>query len=127
MDLTIEQLSKLTKLSIPTLRVYVSRQKLGKKVGNKRVYSQSDVQKLLKASKRSPKAKAAKSTTKKSGAGRKPVKAGSKRTSAAKPKADSRKPIAPSDKSKGRSFWARIFGGRKPKGKISLLDAKSTK
>ena len=52
MKLSIEQVSKLTKLSVATLRVYVSRKKLGTKVGNKRVFSQLDVQKLLKSSSR---------------------------------------------------------------------------
>ena len=52
MKLTIEELSKRTKLSIPTLRVYVSRQKLGTKVGNNRYFSQADVDKLTKGSSR---------------------------------------------------------------------------
>ena len=73
MNLSIEQVSKLTKLSIPTLRVYVSRQKLGTKVGTKRLFSQSDVQKLLKAAKKSPTAKKTKSPSRKASAAKKPA------------------------------------------------------
>jgi hypothetical protein len=121
MNLTIEQLSKLTKLSIPTLRVYVSRQKLGTKVGSKRVFSQSDVQKLLKATKKSPvkktKPSPKKSTgAKKSAAAREPAKAAS-RPAAARPAAKTSRP----------SFWTRVFGGGKQKPKVSLMDAKTTR
>jgi hypothetical protein len=131
MDLTIEQLSKLTKLSIPTLRVYVSRQKLGKKVGSKRVFSQSDVQKLLKAAKKSPAGKAAPSSrktaaAKKSTAARKPAKAVS-RPAAARPVGGRKAPAEPAEKNARVSFWTRLFGGKKQKAKVSLMDAKSTK
>ena len=125
MKLTIEQLSKLTKLSIPTLRVYVSRQKLGTKIGNKRVYSQSDVQKLLKASKKSPAGKEMKTPAKKAISRRKPAVAKA-RASAPKPRADSSKAGSPVDHSTP-SFWTRLFGGRTQKQKISVMDAKTAR
>lgn len=127
MKLTIEQLSKLTKLSIPTLRVYVSRQKLGTKVGEKRVFSQSDVQKLLKSAKKSPAEKKVKPRTKKAKASKKTIKAVQTRSAAAKPNASISKPITLSEKSTKPTFWTRLFGGRKQKQKVSLLDVKTSK
>ena len=125
MKLTIEQLSKLTKLSIPTLRVYVSRQKLGTKIGNKRVYSQSDVQKLLKVSKKSPAGKKVKTPAKKVISRKKPATALAA-APAAKPKADGSKTSSRFDHSTP-SFWTRLFGGRKQKQKINVLDAKTAR
>lgn len=127
MKLTIKQLSKLTKLSIPTLRVYVSRQKLGTKIGNKRVFSQSDVQKLLKASKKSRAERRVKAPTNRAVAKNKSLKPQPVRTSAAKQNANNAKSGTPTVKSTGPSFWARLFGGRKQKQKISLFDARARK
>jgi MerR HTH family regulatory protein len=128
MNLSIEQLSKLTKLSIPTLRVYVSRQKLGKKVGTKRVFSQSDVQKLLKVAKKSPAEKKPKLPARKTRAAGKsaPVKQPSKVTSA-RSKVDPVRGKEPSAKAPKASFWTRLFGTRKQKPKVSLMDAKTTR
>jgi hypothetical protein len=131
MNLTIEQLSKLTKLSVPTLRVYVSRQKLGTKVGNKRMFTQADVQKLLKESKKSP-AKSSKSaarkvgSAKKSPAAREPAKTAGARPAAARP-VDKARASGSSGKTGTSSFWTRLFGGRKQKAKVSLMDAKTTR
>jgi len=127
MKLTIEQLSKLTKLSIPTLRVYVSRQKLGRKVGDKRVFSQSDVQKLLKSSKRPPAEKKIKPPHKKAEASKKTIQAVQKGSHVAKPNASISKAGELSTKSAKPSFWTRLFGGRKKKQKVNLLDVKTTK
>jgi hypothetical protein len=132
MKLTIEQLSKLTKLSIPTLRVYVSRQKLGTKVGNKRMFTQADVQKLLKVSKKSP-GKSSKSPARKSGGAKKspparePAKTAVARPATARPAADKARASGNSGKTVKSSFWARLFGGRKQKAKVSLMDAKTTR
>jgi DNA-binding transcriptional MerR regulator len=127
--LTIEQLSKLTKLSIPTLRVYVSRQKLGTKVGNRRVFSQLDVQKLVKASKKPRAERKSKAPARRIVARKKPAKPETAGTSAGKSKANSSKPGSQIVKSSPRSFWSRLFGGKKQaqKQKISLLDAKTSK
>ena len=158
MKLTIEQLSKRTKLSVPTLRVYVSRQKLGTKVGNNRFFSQTDVDKLLKGSKRAVAKAGSKAKPKKA-----PAPAKSARAKAAKPKAAKAKvtklrlakpkaaktgpapvktvrkaavtprPAAPQvekveqkTKPVQRSFWSRLFGGRKQPQKISLMQAKKS-
>jgi hypothetical protein len=127
MNLTIEQVSKLTKLSVPTLYSYASRQKLGKRVGNKRVYSQADVQKLLKGPKKSPSKKKRKPPARKISAGKKPVKTEPISASVAKPMAASPKPNTMAVKSPKPSFWTRLFGGRKQQQKVSLMDAKMTK
>ena len=127
MKLTIEQLSKLTKLSIPTLRVYVSRQKLGTKVGEKRVFLQSDVQKLLKSGKNAPAEKKVRPRTKKAKASKKTIKVVQKRSGAAKPNDSISKPITLSAISTKPAFWTRLFGGRKQKQKVSLLDVKTSK
>jgi hypothetical protein len=127
MKLTIEQLSKLTKLSIPTLRVYVSRQKLGTKVGNKRMFTQADVQKLLKVSKKSP-AKSSKLPARKSGGAKKsPATREPAKTAVARPATDKARASGNSGKTVKSSFWARLFGGRKQKAKVSLMDAKTTR
>jgi hypothetical protein len=128
MNLSIEQLSKLTKLSIPTLRVYVSRQKLGKKVGTKRVFSQSDVQKLLKVAKKSPAAKKQRPPSRKTGAVKKssPVKKPGK-APAARPTGDKVRANEPAAKPVKASFWTRLFGSGKQKPKVSLMDAKTTR
>jgi DNA-binding transcriptional MerR regulator len=127
MKLTIEQLSKLTKLSIPTLRVYVSRQKLGTKVGNKRVFSQSDVQQLLKVSKKSPAKKKTTVSTKKAATIKKPRKQRRSGATVARAKAIGAEPATPVIKTGKQSFFARLFGSRKQKQKVRLLDAKVTK
>jgi len=125
MKLTIEQLSKRTKLSVPTLRVYVSRQKLGTKVGNRRFFSLPDVQKLLKNSKGSKvKGKQREKTVK---AAKKPTHTRASKQSTFKPKAPLatvREPIAKTEK---RSFWSFLLGTRTPKQKVNLLQAKTTK
>jgi hypothetical protein len=147
MDLTIEQVSKLTKIPIPTLRVYVSRQKLGRKVGNNRVFSQADVQKLLKGSRRgsaktessAPTRKAAKKSAPKAA---KAAKSSKPKPAAAKPAAKTApKPVAkpatkaaakpqvpakPEPKATRPGFFARLFG-RQPKKKVDLLSARTTK
>jgi hypothetical protein len=123
MNLTIEQVSKLTKLSVPTLYVYASRQKLGKKVGNRKVFSQADVQKLLKGSKKSPPKNKLKAPAKKTG--RRAIKTEPLKATKSKAINNAASPLAA--KPKGASFWGRLFGGRKPQQKVSLMNAKATK
>jgi hypothetical protein len=125
--LTIEQLSKLTKLSIPTLRVYVSRQKLGTKQGNRRVFSQSDVQKLLKDSKKTTVASKSKTAPKKPVVGKKSARTGAAAARGVKARAANGKPAAAAPKAARPSIWSRLFGARKQKQKVGLLDAKVTK
>ena len=133
MKLTIEQVSKLTKLSVPTLRVYVSRQKLGTKVGNRRLFSQAEVQELLKSSKKSSgkgkgAARSPARTAKKKPQPRTAAKPRTAKPSATKPrtaKPPVAKPEMPMPKPEKRSFWQRIFGERKPKEKVKLLEAKT--
>jgi DNA-binding transcriptional MerR regulator len=125
MNLTIEEVSKLTKLSVSTLRVYTSRQKLGKKVGTRKVFSQADVQKLLKSSKKSPSKNKTKAPAKKTS--KKTTKAEPVVASNGKAKSISLGTEAPSPKPTKQSFWTRLFGGRKEQQKVRLLDAKTTK
>jgi hypothetical protein len=125
--LTIEQVAKLTKLSVATVRAQTSKQHLGTKVGNRRSYTQADVQKLIKSSgkrKNSGKPKAAKKQPRrnvkasKSAGKQTPIKNMNpsqltEPTSAAKPPK--------------RSFWAFIFPRTKPKEKVHLLEVKHPK
>lgn len=127
MNLTIEQVSKLTKLSVPNLYSYASRQKLGKKIGKKRLFSQADVQKLLKGSKKSPSKTKPKPPTRKISARKKPVKTEPISASVAKPMAVSPKSNAAAIKSPKSSFWTRLFGVRKQQKKVSLMEAKTTR
>lgn len=124
MNLTIQQVSKITKLSVPTLYAYTSKQRLGKKVGNKKVFTQADVQKLLKGSKPNRKSKP-KTPAKR--ATRKAIKAEPIASSngKAKPASVMRNPTA--EKSQRPSIWTRLFGGQKKPQKVSLMDAKTTK
>jgi len=116
MRLTIEELSKLTNLSISTLRVYASRQNLGKKVGNKRVFSQADVQKHLKSSKKAPGKAKSTNAKKKQGAKRKRIKSESIRTSVWHSMVAVSVPSTLSVKPSKASFWTRLFGRRRQTG-----------
>jgi hypothetical protein len=127
MNLTIEQVSKLTKLSVSTLYSYASRQKLGRKIGKKRLFSQADVQKLLKGSKKSPSKKKARPPVKKASTRKRRVKTEPISAPVAKPVAVSPKPNTIAIKSPKPSFWTRLFGGRKQQKKVSLMEAKTTK
>jgi predicted DNA-binding transcriptional regulator AlpA len=121
MNLTINQVSKLTKLSVPTLYVYASRNRLGKKVGNKRVFSQADVQKLLNKSKKPAAKKEAKIPTKRT---RKPP---AKAVPVASSKAKAVTASSKSIKSTKPSLWTRLFGGRRQQKKVGLMDMKKNK
>ncbi len=136
MRLTIEELSKRTKLSVPTLRVYVSRQKLGTKIGNNRFFSQADVEKLMKGSKRGA-GKGRRAKARKAGSSVRSAKAKQARTRPARVKPARKAPVAaakpaappvarPEQKPVKRSFWSRLFGGRRPPQKISLMQAKKS-
>ncbi len=134
MKLTIEQVAKVTKLSVPTLRVYVSRLKLGTKAGNKRVFSQEDVKKLLKgaSSGKMTKGAAPKKPAAKKAAPKKAARAAAPKAKAAKTPevkaqpAKAKETKAPAQpKSEKNSFWS-IFQ-RKPKERIGIMDAKGFK
>ena len=127
MKLTIEQVSKLTKLSVATLRVYVSRKKLGTKVGNKRVFSQLDVQKLLKSSKQTDGKNKGKPKPNVAKAARKPARTRATRQSPIKKTAPLTKVEHAMPRPEKRSFWKSFFGTRKPKQKVKLLQAKTTR
>ena len=141
MRLTADQVSKLTNLPIPTIRVYASRHKLGTKVGTNRYFSQADVQVILKGKRpetekkavkaptkkaaKKPAAKAAKTAKAKGAKAKKAAKPASK--PAAKPAAKAPAPAAPVAKKQGTGFWGRLFGQRQPKKKVDLMSAKATK
>jgi len=124
MILTIEQLSKKTKLSVSTIRVYTPKLKLGKQVGNKRVYSEADVKKLMKESSKPSTKKSSKPSAKQAA-----KKASTKRATrkAVKPRPVAKEEDAPTSASRKSSFWDRIFGGNKKEKRVSLIDAKLTK
>ena len=122
MNLTIEQLSKATKLSVSTIRVYASQRNLGKKVGGKRIFSQADAKLLLNGSKKLASKKPSKTS-------KKPVRRTTKAVvvKVEKPKAETSPPSAVYSKSGRRSFWSRLFGNRNNQKKVSMMDAKTTK
>jgi hypothetical protein len=126
MNLTIQQVSKLTKLSVPTLYAYASRKKLGKRVGNKKFFTQADVQKILRGSKKSPN-KRVRSRTQKARKGTRTVKSDLTRAPVSKAVAASSKPTTAAVKSQKPSLWTRLFGSPKKPKKVSLMDAKTTK
>jgi DNA-binding transcriptional MerR regulator len=123
MKLTMEQLSKQTKLSVATLRVYVSRQKLGTKVGNRRVFSQSDVQKILKNSQRSKEKSKGKTKTNVGKAARKPTRVRATKQLIITKKAPLAKRDQTTAKPEKQSFWRSFFGTKKPKQKVNILEA----
>ncbi len=152
MRLTVDQVSDLTGLPVPTIRVYASRLKLGTRIGNNRFFSQADVQRILKGKRPETEKKAVKASPKK--AAKKPAKKAAKtskaKTAKARPAAASAKPAAkpaskpaakpaaksaqkapapaaPAAKSARPSFWSRLFGGGSPKKKVDLMAAKTTK
>jgi hypothetical protein len=118
MNLTIEQLSKATKLSVSTIRVYASQKNLGKKVGGKRVFSQTDVKVLSQGSK--------KPSTKRPSS-KKPVPKTSKASTirVEKTKAAISKPVA--NEPAKPSFWNRLFRSGSNQKKIGLMEAKLTR
>ena len=127
MNLSIQQVSKITKLSVPTLYTYASRQKLGKKVGKKRVFSQNDVQKLLKGSKKSVNKKNGKPSARKAKTHKRSIKTVPIKASSTKPNATSSIPSRQAPKSTKPSFWSRLFGGPNEQKRHSLLGKKGTK
>jgi hypothetical protein len=126
-NLTIEQLSKLTKLSVPTLRVYVTRKKLGRRVGKSRVFSQADVQKLLKTSKGSNGKTRAKPKTPRVRTSKGRLNSKPNKRETVDPKVVQPKNESPNLESKKKGFWSSLFGGRKPKAKVNLLEVKTRK
>lgn len=145
MKFTVEEVAKVTKLSVATVRLHAAKKKLGTREGNRRYFSREDVD-VIKGSSRSvgekraapgrkpagrkPAAKkpAAKKPAPKSAApakrrGRPPA----KRPAASAPQPMVKQPAAPApvQKPAKRSFWS-IFRPQ-PKQKISLLDAKIRK
>ncbi len=123
MNLTIEQLAKATKLSVSTLRVYASQRDLGKKVGNRRVFTQADVQTLLKGSRKPPRKNGTKAPVKK--ANRKAAKPEFDAATKPKPVDVVSKPVVA--KPLKPSFWNRVFGGTRSQKKISLMDVRTNK
>lgn len=120
MKLTVEQVAKKTNLSTATVRLYASRKKLGTKEGNRRYFSQKDVDLLTKTpSSGGRKRKAAKKAApaKRKVGGKKPATAVSTFAAAI--------PAKPAPKPESRSFWS--FFRRQPTQKVSLLDAKVKK
>jgi hypothetical protein len=145
MKLTVEEVAKLTKLSVATIRLHAAKKKLGTREGNRRYFSREDVD-VIKGS--SPSAGAKRAAPGRKPAGRKPA---ATKSAAKKPAPKSavpakrrgrppaKKPAAPAPQLKAkpaaapapvqkpakRSFWS-LFRPQ-PKQKISLLDAQVRK
>jgi hypothetical protein len=109
---------------VPTIYTYASQQKLGKKIGNRKVFTQADVQKLLKGSKKSPAKRRVKAPAKRSVSRKNTSELQLSKTSATKLMVASPTPSAVGVSSPKPSFWTRLLGGRKRQQKVSLMEAK---
>ena len=135
MKLTVEEVAKLTKLSVATIRLHAAKKKLGTKEGNRRYFTRKDVDEIKGSS------SSGSSTKKPAGkrpAGKKPAdrKPAGKKTLGRPPAArkvsappvvevKARQVAKPEPRPEKRSFWS-IFSPR-PRQKISLLEAKIKK
>jgi len=152
MKLTVEEVAKLTKLSVATIRLHAAKKKLGTREGNRRYFSREDVD-TIKGSSRSAGGKQAAAGRKPAGrkpAAKKPAtrkaavkKAAPKNAAPARrrgrppakkpaapalvqqPKARQAASPAPVQKPAKRSFWS-LFRPQ-PKQKVSLMDAQVRK
>jgi len=117
MKYTVEQIAKITGLTVNTLRVYTSQKGLGTRSGNRVYYTDADVAKLKKG-RRSPaaKGKAWKKPAQKRSAPA-PVKAKPrKRAGEEKPVKEQPAPIVNKEEpAKKRSFWSFLGISMKPK------------
>lgn len=138
MKLTVEEVAKLTKLSVATIRLHAAKKKLGTKEGNRRYFSRKDVDEIKGSSSGGNAKKKPAGAGKKPG--RKPAAKAAGKAAAAKPAArrQARRPSAPpvtepkarqaaqpEPRHEKRSFWS--FLRPRPKSKISLLEAKIKK
>ena len=107
MNLTAQQVTKATGLALQTVYGYSSRLKLGKKVGRTKVYTNADVQKILRKARKSPPTRKTKPPLKKG------IKKASKRavSYASKPVAVTPTTKAPSPTVKP-SVWRRFLFGK---------------
>ncbi len=122
MNLTIQQVAKITKLSVPTIYSYTSKLGLGRKVGRTKIFTQADVQKLLKGKPRAKKTD--KPRPRKAAANRETVQTEPTPTIGTKLKTAEPKSGTLSVKPPKASFWTRLFGSPKQKQKVSLMEAK---
>ena len=141
MKLTVEEVAKLTKLSVATVRLHAANKKLGTKEGNRRYFSGKDVEaikassssgsankKAAKAEKKTAKKPGRKPAAKKAAVKKSPARSQAKRP-AGKPVLESKPKLAVKQESQPqpekRSFWS--FLRPRPKQKVSLLDAQVKK
>jgi N-acetylmuramoyl-L-alanine amidase CwlA len=127
MSLSMEQVARLTKLSVERIRAYASRQDLGTKVGSRRVFSQSDVKKLLKASDKNKARARTKVTAQKPKQKRTPLKETRKQAPLGiEKKAQIAIPVSIAKPEK-KPFWSFLSPRTKQSKKVSLLEVKSPK
>jgi hypothetical protein len=130
MKLTVEEVAKLTKLSVATIRLHAAKKKLGTKEGNRRYFSRKDVDEIKGSSSSGSAAKrpAGKKPADRKPAGKKPLRkppAGRKLSAPPVVETKARQVAKPEPRPEKRSFWS-IFSPR-PRQKISLLEAKIKK
>ena len=118
MKLTIQAVAKMTGLSESTVRQYAWQKKLGKLEGRTKVFTLTEAKKLggLKSAS-ATKRKRKKPTT------RRPITARPKKAIRAKDPIESPKTGQKQSVKEQRSFWAFLGIGRKPKNKVSLMQA----
>jgi hypothetical protein len=127
MSLSIEQVAKLTKLSVARVRAYTSTQHLGTKVGSRRVYSQADVKKLVKISEKNPATAKRMAMPPKPKHHAAPRKRTRKQASLGKEKTALVAPPISVTKPQKKPFWSFLFPRAKQGKKVSLLEVKSPK
>jgi len=136
MKLTVEEVAKLTKLSVATIRLHAAKKKLGTKEGNRRYFSRKDVEEITGSSSSGSATKKPVKSRKPAGkkpaagkpAGKKPLgrpQAARKISAPPVVEAKTRQVAKPEPRPEKRSFWS-IFSPR-PRQKISLLEAKIKK
>ena len=136
MKLTVEEVAKLTKLSVATIRLHAAKKKLGTKEGNRRYFTRKDVDEIKGSSSSGSSTKKPARSRKPTGqkpaagkpAGKKPLgRPPAARKVSAPPVVEvkARQVAKPEPRPEKRSFWS-IFSAR-PRQKISLLEAKIKK
>jgi DNA-binding transcriptional MerR regulator len=127
MKLTIDQVAKLTGLSVSTVRAQTSKQHLGTKVGNKRSYTQGDVQKLIKSSGKRKTSRKPKDAKKQASRNLKTSKSAGKQTPIKNVSKSQPTESVSAVTLQKKSFWAFIFPRARQKAKVSLLEVKHPK
>jgi hypothetical protein len=118
LKLTIQAVAKMTGLSESMVRQYAWEKKLGKLEGRTKVFTLAEARKLGGPRSASAAKKERKKPTAKKAARVRPRKAVPAKVVGEPPKTDQKQPLK-----ERRSFWAFLGIGRKPRAKVSIMQA----